>query len=149
MSTYYNLRQEESPLIFFSIPISNGWYFLFRFIYFSLNAVYIFHFFLDFRWFSIDEMCVNIVNIGLFLLFYSFNLAFSSEDFLHYYITHTSSEIFVDFIKDTMSAESARYCGLYCIQFTYCKSFNYHLKFHMCHLLVTDSRLLQQEDQLG
>ncbi|XP_075254058.1 uncharacterized protein LOC142345697 isoform X2 [Convolutriloba macropyga] len=94
-------------------------------------------------------MCVNIVNIGLFLLFYSFNLAFSSEDFLHYYITHTSSEIFVDFIKDTMSAESARYCGLYCIQFTYCKSFNYHLKFHMCHLLVTDSRLLQQEDQLG
>ena len=73
----------------------------------------------------------------------------SREDFLHFHVTHTPDELFPEFIKDKMHAFSLTYCGLFCIQHTYCKSFNYHAKFSMCNLLVTDSRLLGQESILG
>ncbi|XP_063720278.1 uncharacterized protein LOC134846814 [Symsagittifera roscoffensis] len=73
----------------------------------------------------------------------------SSTSSLGFSVTYTSVKILESFVNGTEKAKSSRLCGLSCLSRSFCRSFNYQLRSHDCEFLVTDSRLLDQENLLG
>ena len=73
----------------------------------------------------------------------------ASSRFLNFQFTYTVDDLFPEFVKERIQTISKRLCGLGCLDRSYCKSYNYHIRYFHCEFLVTDSRLLRREHELG
>ncbi len=77
------------------------------------------------------------------------NFVESYHEYIEYSATYTVNKVLPEFTAGSSWAPTRRMCGMSCLQKTFCKTFNYHVKDLSCEYLVTDSRLIGRENELG